>query len=178
MNIIFLDIDGVLNSLPYMESVKYKNGENSISNFHVKMLSKLYHKFDAKIVLTSTWRELDDSSDETCYKVYKYLVDSLAFYNMDIYSKTPVIENNRPLEIATWLDSRTDKDVINFVILDDDFSKEDYDLYGLSKNLVHTTFFGKNISDSGLQQSHIDKAIIILNKQIDERNENDEKEIV
>ena len=58
MNIIFLDIDGVLNSLPYFESIKGVKYDkyNEISNFHLKKLSEIYHTCNAKIFLSSTWR--------------------------------------------------------------------------------------------------------------------------
>ena len=42
--IIFLDIDGVLNSLPYFESIKDTNETyNEISDFHLKKLAEIYH---------------------------------------------------------------------------------------------------------------------------------------
>ena len=171
MNIIFLDCDGVLNSMAYFKSIKesgkslHKDGQyNDISDFHLQMLSKIYHTCNAHIVLTSTWRELDDKSDMNCYPMYQYLVNSLAKYNMKIISKTPVVNMNRPLEIVTWLDNRVDKDEIKFVSLDDDFSKEDYEEYGIGDYLVHTRFFCNDISEGGLQQEHVDRAIEILNR--------------
>ena len=95
--------------------------------------------------------------------MYQYLVNSLAKYDMKIISKTPVINMNRPLEIITWLDSRVDKDEIKYVSLDDDFSKEDYEKYGIENCLVHTRFFCNDMSEGGLQQEHVDRAIEILN---------------
>ena len=96
MNIIFLDVDGVLNSMAYFEWLKesrnslHKDGEyDDISDFHLQMLSKIYHTCNAHIVLTSTWRELDDESNMNCYSMYQYLVKSLAKYDMKIISKTP-----------------------------------------------------------------------------------------
>lgn len=164
MNIIFLDIDGVLNSLPYFESIKgIKHDKyNEISNFHLKKLSEIYHICNAQIVLSSTWRELDDPLDTNCYPMYEYLVKSLEKYGMKIMSKTPVINMNRPLEIVTWLNNRSDKDSIKFVSLDDDFSVEDYAQYGIEDKLIHTKFFCNDISEGGLQQEHVDRAIKIL----------------
>ena len=131
MNIIFLDVDGVLNSMAYFKWLKEsgnalrKNEEyNDISDFHLQMLAKIYHTCDAHIVLTSTWRELDDKSDMNCYPMYQYLIDSLEKYGMKIMSKTPVIGMNRPLEIVTWLNNRVDKNEIKFVSLDDDYPPE------------------------------------------------------
>lgn len=164
MNIIFLDIDGVLNSSAYFEQGKEKGVTGrEISDYHLQMLAKIYHTCNAKIVLSSSWRELDDESDINVYWMYEYLVNELARYDMKIISKTPVVEMNRPLEIKTWLDNRVDKDEIRFVSLDDDFSKESYDKYGIGDCLVKTEFFCHDISEGGLQQKHVDKAIKILN---------------
>lgn len=171
MNIIFLDVDGVLNSMAYFKWLKesnvalHENGEyNDISDFHLQMLAKIYHTCNAKIVLSSTWRELDCTDNKSCKEMYKYLTDELARYNMFIFDKTPVIVQNRPLEIKTWLDNRVDKNEIRFVSLDDDFSKDKYDEYGIGEYLVKTKFFCKDISDGGLQQEHVDKAIEILGR--------------
>lgn len=171
MNVIFLDIDGVLNSMAYFESLRKSNDilyinqrYNEISDFHLQMLAKIYHTCDAHIVLSSTWRELDDESDMNCYPMYQYLENELARYNMKIMSKTPIIGMNRPLEIKTWLDNRVDKDKIKWVSLDDDFSKEKYDVYGIGDHLVKTEFFVKNLSEGGLQQEHVDKAIEIFRR--------------
>ena len=163
MKIIFLDVDGVLNSMAYFKQNKGK-GHAEISNYHLKMLAKIYHACDAKIVLSSSWRELDNESNIHVYCTYQYLLDELARYNMEIISKTPVIDMNRPLEIATWLNDQSNKDEIKFVSLDDDFSKEAYDKYGIGDCLVKTTFYCDDMSEGGLQQEHVDRAIEILGR--------------
>ena len=171
MNLIFLDIDGVLNSMAYFEWLKSpqctqkKNPVyNEISDFHLQMLAKICHACDVKIVLSSTWRELDDPSEKDACSMYQYLADRLAEYDMKIYSKTPCIQNNRPLEIATWLGKQERLEAIRFVILDDDFSKEDYDVYGIGNQLVQTQFFCEHMHEGGLQQKHVNQAIAILNR--------------
>lgn len=165
INIIFLDVDGVLNSLAYFKSIgeeSKESGFNDISDFHLQMLSKIYHSCNAHIVLTSSWRELNNESDMNVYPMYQYLVESLAKYGMEIMDSAPVVEMNRPLEIKTWLENREDKENIKYVSLDDDFSKEQYDKYGIGNCLVHTRFFCDDVSEGGLQQEHVDKAIKIL----------------
>ena len=164
MKIIFLDIDGVLNSMAYFKQNKGVS-HAEISDYHLQMLAKIYHTCNAKIVLTSSWRELDDSPDIHVNAHYQYLLDELARYDMYIADKTPVIDMNRPLEIKTWLDNQPNKNEIVFVSLDDDFSKNSYDKYGIGDYLVKTTFYGDDIYESGLQQKHVDKAIEILNRE-------------
>lgn len=161
MNIIFLDVDGVLNSMAYFEQNKDR-GHADISDYHLQMLAKIYHTCNAKIVLSSSWRELDDESDIHVYWMYEYLVNELARYDMEIISKTPVIKMNRPLEIKTWLDSQENNEEIKFVSLDDDHSIEEYEKYGIADCLVKTKFFCNDVSEGGLQQEHVDRAIKIL----------------
>ena len=161
MNLIFLDIDGVLNSNPFFEQNRDK-GHMQISDYHLQKLAKIYNTCNAKIVLSSTWRDLDDESDVTVYWMYEYLVNELARYDMEIIDKTPIIGFDRPLEIKTWLDNQPNKDEIKFVSLDDDFPREEYEKYGIGDCLVRTTFWGDDISEAGLQQEHVDKAIEIL----------------
>ena len=163
MNIIFLDIDGVLNSQAYLESKRNNKGFYELSTFHLQKLAKLYHSCNALIVLTSTWRQLEKED------IYQYLIDSLAKYDMYIISKTPIINMNRPLEIKTWLNNRIDKEQIHFIILDDDFSQEEYDKYDLGKYLIKTYFYCDTIEDGGLQQKQVDDAINLFKKQ--ERND-------
>lgn len=165
MNIIFLDVDGVLNSMVYFKKNKGSGkGSAEINDYNLQMLAKIYHACDAKIVLSSSWRTLDDESDIHVYWMYEYLVNELARYDMKIISKTPVVGSNRPLEIKTWLDRRVDKDKIKFVSLDDDFSKDKYDEYGIGDCLVKTSFYCDESSEGGLQQEHVDKAIEILSR--------------
>lgn len=165
MNIIFLDIDGVLNSMPYFLYLKKNHIDdeyNQINDYNLQMLSKIYHACNAKIVLSSSWRTLNDPKDKESYKLYESLLRKLNDYDMEIFSQTPVINNNRPLEIYTWLSERSDKENINFVIIDDDFNKEDYEEYDLSKNLVQTQFYCDDIESAGLTKKLADIAISIL----------------
>ena len=92
------------------------------------------------------------------------MIDELARYGMEIIDQTPNINSNRPLEIKTWLDSRTDKDEIVFVSLDDDFSVEDYKVFGLEHCFVKTSFYCNAECDGGLQPHHVEKAIQIFTK--------------
>lgn len=158
MNIIFLDIDGVLNSYAY-----HKETGNDLNLKSVDILSQIYHKFNCKIVLSSTWRELKDISEESAQKMWKHLVDTLSKYNMEIYDITPTIKNNRPLEIATWLQNNS---CSNYVILDDDFPLLEYKKYGLEKHVVKTIYFTYKVENGGLQEKHKDKAFKILSSTI------------
>jgi len=146
MIIIFLDIDGVMNSESYYKTVnrKLKNWSrfNPIS---VNIVTKLVKEFDANIVISSLWR----------FALKKELSKELNssglinFLHKDW--STPVIKpSHRGAEIKLWLDSHPD--ITDFLILDDD---EDI----LPE---HSNRFVKTTLADGLQEEHYYKAREIL----------------
>lgn len=157
MNIVFLDIDGVLNSMPYFESIKDTRDRthNEIDESKLPLLKRIVEENNAHIVLSSTWRDLEHEEETNCYVMWQYLVNSLAKYDMKIMSKTPLIAQKRPLEIKAWLDNRVDKEDIKWISLDDDCNEEDYEECGIGGHLVHTKFFTYDINDGGLQEKHV-----------------------
>lgn len=164
MNIVFLDIDGVLNSMTYFKSrgKGKRDNHDEIDESRLPFLKQIIDQTNAHVVLSSTWRQLDDEKHTECNAMYKYLIDTLGKYNIKIMSKTPIIHMNRPFEIKTWIENRIDKDEITFVSLDDDFDKEHYEEYGIGDCLVKTSFYGEELG--GLHQEHVNKAINILTK--------------
>lgn len=157
--IIFLDIDGVLNSVDYFEQVKDCKGYKEINPEKTKLLKEIVDRTGAEIVLSSTWRDLGKRKDEPEHPMYTYLTDTLKEYGMKITEHTPCIGQNRPKEIKAWLDNQPDKD-IRFVSLDDDFSEYKYNEVGIGNCLVRTSFYEK---DGGLRHEHVEKAVGILN---------------
>lgn len=160
--IIFLDIDGVLNSLPYFNRVKNMEEFDEINPFQVKLLSQICHVTNAEIVLSSTWRDCKDSENEECKKMYQYLESSLATYHLEISDITPIIDYNRPYEIKKWLENHNNE-AIRFISLDDDFSYNDYKRYNLENCLIETCFFCLEEHEGGLQEKHVKIAIQKLN---------------
>ena len=158
-NIIFLDIDGVLNNMAYYET--YGHDSPEIEERALKILAKIYKDSDCRIVLSSSWRELDKTDNKPAHSMYLYLLDCLKRYDMEIIDKTPYIHYDRPKEIAEWLKSHK-KEFKNFIILDDDFSPKEYEKYGLQKHLIHTIYFTHDITKGGLQEKHIKIAKNIL----------------
>ena len=137
--IIFLDVDGVLNS--------YSDGfsHNLSSDWHLMLLKKLVAKSGAKIVVSSSWR------------ILKHLQDTLAIrlkeFDMDIYDFTPDLKDRtcRGDEIKKWLDSHEHG---SFVILDDESDMGPY----THSNLIKTN------PETGLVEKDIKEALLILNE--------------
>lgn len=141
MNVLFLDVDGVLNSHKYLTSLyeKKKRRLEREEFFDPKcmiVLKKIVSKFNLEIVITSSWKIADMCTLERVFKKYE----------LDILDKTKNYGDKRGKEIREWLSNHSE--VKNFVILDDDFFS---DYVGLEKNLVQTSFS----SNGGLNDSHI-----------------------
>jgi len=107
--IVFLDFDGVLNS---DQSVQQLGTRYRFSPPSVAALNELLRQTDARIVITSSWR-----NNWT-------LIENASFLKRDgvlpnrVVGKTTTLEKERGLEIDAWLRSAP-YPIISYVILDD-----------------------------------------------------------
>ena len=149
--IIFLDVDGVLNSEEFARWLwdnhekKYR-GYEMLDQKAILNLQDIVFITGAEIVLSSSWRI---STTRT-----KQLKEQLLPYGLTIIDRTiSDARSNRGEEIKEWLSRHPEVD--HFVILDDDDEFEDD---SLKNNFVKTTF------EEGLLEQHAAKAIEILSK--------------
>ena len=151
MKVIFLDIDGVLNSYQYDR--QRKEGDGNIDLTRLELLKEIIQSTDAKIVLSTSWRKHWEPDYLDCDFIGKELTTT--FYNakIEIFDKTPITGTHRADEISAWIESHMPLE--SFVILDDI-------VFGwgeLNCRVVHTDFrIGR-----GLENIHVKKAIEILN---------------
>ena len=153
-NIIFLDIDGVLNSDKYFSSIEDKEDTYTdpvtqllldIDMTKVKLLLKVACISHAKIVISSTWRRM---------KLYPSIKEALINIGLPIVGETPFVEGQRGEEIRAYL---ADNQVDNFCIIDDEVFK---DYQELEDNLIKTDFY-----QDGLTEEICHKIIKKLNKE-------------
>lgn len=155
MKIIFLDIDGVLNSEMYEASRDEECGDGYIDLSRVKLLADIINATDAKIVLISSLRLDWDKKPELCGKDGKYINQCFAKYGLSIMDKTPYFNlfTERRKEIFNWLLNHH-SEVAGFVIIDD--------MQGgwceLRDRVINT-----NPQGYGLEEEHVEKAIKLLN---------------
>ncbi|MBO5287071.1 MAG: hypothetical protein J6B34_02995 [Clostridia bacterium] len=150
MKVIFLDIDGVLNSRRY--DLTRGGDDGNIDKTRLPLLKEIVDKTGAKIVLSTTWRTNWDKDESKLTEKGKELRSTLLEYGLEIYDKTPDIDlNERPKEIMAWLEKN---EVDGFVIIDDTFGG-----WGeLEKRLIKTSYY----SGRGLEESHVQGAIELL----------------
>ena len=154
MKIIFLDIDGVLNTEKYiMERFNQHlsiHDENNVSLFDPEMiekLNKIINETGAKIVISSCWRILYTLEELRNIWIEREILG-------EIIDRTPITSMIRGKEVEYWLNKYGDK-VDSYVILDDD---TDF-LSSQFRNLVVTSW------KDGMSDEHVKKAISILNEQ-------------
>lgn len=156
MNIIFLDVDGVLNC----HFTKDQCGRYiGIDDEKVILLKELIDETNAVVVLVSSWKEywykekrLKRAQDKSA----NYLDEKLKKQGITIFDKTE--DSNcffRGEGIVSYLENLSKKGIVvnNFIILDDEVW--DYKEMKLTPNFVQTSFY-----QNGLEKKHIKKAII------------------
>ena len=162
MKVIFLDVDGVLNS-----------GQTLVSGFdlykdYLLNLKELVNKTGAKIVLTSSWRNfIKRGARGRGYHPYgELLLFTFALHELSLYDKVSDVElssSNRGQDILKWLEMHPQ--VTSFVILDD--CVFDFEECGLLKYLVRTNAGERRNTPFDLQgfnRMSFLKALEILNK--------------
>ena len=165
MKIIFLDVDGVLNSDEYFDKIKnldIQGIERDIDVEKIKLLKKAIDATGAEVVLSSSWRYTRNA---------QYLKELLSKYGIYVDS-TPYIQNERGLEIRKWLSEH--QDVEDFVILDDEIF-ESYD-EELMKKLVKISNGNGRSFGEGLLLSDVDKIIEKLGRKKTKQELNEEIE--
>ncbi len=146
MKIIFLDIDGVMNSELYYKSVNTK--KKNWSRFDpkaVEMITRLVEEFNARIVISSLWR----------FAMKKELAQELKVSGLIKFLhkdwQTPILQpGHRGKEIKMWLDQHPD--ILEYLILDDDSDILEEHLARFVKTEIH----------DGIQEEHYYMAREIL----------------
>lgn len=143
-SIIFLDIDGVLNSLAFIKEPSFTGGLVGIDPKAVAHLNRLVEATEACIVISSTWRILDSLKS-----IRRDIRNAGGSAYIQIIDKTPTGGPFRGNEIQRWLDAHPN--ITNFIILDDDS-----DMEHLTPYLIQTNW------ETGLQDKHVEAAIKML----------------
>ena len=150
IKVIFLDVDGVLNSSKTTR--RTTGGYTFVGSRQLKNLRRIITKTGAKVVLSSDWRY--DKDNPRYNGDYLELRNELLRYGIKFYGFTPELPSaQRGAEIAEWLKAHTE--VSNFVILDDRLDIE--------PNKDHWV---QTVMSRGLGTEETDAAIKILRDEV------------
>lgn len=126
MKVIFLDVDGVLNTSKTYEKINNSfkttgKKELDIDGFRLEYLKRIIDETDAKIVLSSTWRKSFEKQNNKLIprtEKGKRFLNILDEYEIKLFD---IIDNdfyeNRENLINFWLSKN---DVESFIIIDDE----------------------------------------------------------
>lgn len=146
--VIFLDIDGVLNS----DTTIRRTADNYVfvGSRQLKNLKNIINVTGAKVVLSSDWRYDRDNPEYN--SDYLELKNELMRYGIRFYGFTPELSSaHRGAEIDQWLKEHAE--VSNFVILDDRTDMEPNKDHWVQTTMAH-----------GLGKEEMEAAINILMK--------------
>lgn len=152
MNIVFLDVDGVINSQrKLIEVYELTHKPHSGYNYPfdercLENLKELIIETNSKIVITSTWRKDNEGKEILLSKLREYDLEK------DVIGFVPILNTLRGIEIEEYIKSLSHP--INFVILDDDS-----DMGELKDYLIKTN------NKNGLTKKDTENAKILLLKQ-------------
>jgi len=154
MKVIFLDIDGVLNSNPFL-----RQRIGTIDRVNVSALNYLLEKTGAKLVLSSSWRGFVGRGRMMSLRAFAFVLRTHGLKSMsllidktphDIRGGTPD-ENDRARQCREWLDAHPE--VTASVAIDDC----DYDFGAVAIPFVMTD------PELGLAMGEARKAADLLN---------------
>ena len=172
--LLFLDVDGVLNSMSFYHSVESIT-ENPVDPEAVKRVAKLIKLTEqlkpsgnstgqarggvprntVNVILTSSWRVGWNKDPKLQDTAGRMLDNTCAMYGVRLYDKTGVSQiGDRPVEVLEYLRKYPYR-VNGFVILDD--ANFFWEKYRLSEWWVQTSF-----KQDGFQESMIEPALSML----------------
>ena len=170
MNVIFLDFDGVL------DTIHYKTGADI--ERRIKILSEICKECDCKVVIEASAKNaINEETLEVEEGWVKDIFELFKKYDIDCIGRTPNVEKSisknscipmwKEDEIILYLQRHPEID--HYCIIDDDDTKAMHwrvsDLDKVRDHLVETIYYSDNVEEEGLLPRHKDEVKKILQKE-------------
>ena len=154
-NVIFLDIDGVLNSA---ETEERYDAYTGVADQHIERLKRIVEETDAVLILSSSWKQewvkTKRLKEKYEYSAGRYLDERLWKFGLTISGKTSDRGYNRGYGIRKWLDKHEHG---SWIVLDDEVFA-DYKVCGIMERLVKTETYIRG----GLRDPHVEIAVKLM----------------
>jgi len=152
MNVIFCDVDGVLNN--NHTRITTSDGWYFVEDHLVARLKKLIDLSGARLVLSSTWREGWNQEDESKNDIsFIELRNKFKEFGIEIFDRTGDMRQHRWQSIKEYFERPREDPIKHYVILDDWNDMDEY-----MDHLVLTS------ASTGLTEEDIQEALEILKK--------------
>ena len=166
MNVIFLDFDGVLDTVHYssMKDIERR----------IKVLSDICSEYDCKVVIEASAKDAIDEKTGYIYSDWvKSIFNLFDKYNIDCIGRTPNVEkDNIPMwkedEILLYLERHPE--IEHYCVLDDDDTRTMLhwsrgDLDKVKDHLVTPIYYSDDPLEEGLLQKHKEEVREALKKE-------------
>lgn len=169
MNVIFLDFDGVLDTIHY-------KSEEDIER-RIKILADVCHEFNAKIVIEASAKEaIDPDTLQTDEEWINNIFNLFKKYNIECIGRTPCVEKRKSSGsyVSMWKEDEIrlyllkHPEIDHYCIIDDDdlaSMHRQSDLDKVRNHLVRTLDYSDNPEDEGLLESHKKQIGEVLKKE-------------
>jgi hypothetical protein len=154
MKVLFLDVDGVLNSRQYPD-LERRGGLMGMAQVHMDELIRVINATGCKIVVSSAWRRSTVHKTLSLGSRFGEVLRAREGGEVIFRAVVGVTDDEpgiRGEQIGRWL--KAHPDVTSFAIVDDDA-----DMGDLSDRLVQTSF------ETGLTATEADRLIELLGKE-------------
>ena len=169
MNVIFLDFDGVLDTIHYKE---YSDIENKI-----KILADICKEYDCKVVIEASIKDsIDEETLSTENSWVQFIFDMFKKYNIECIGRTPTVKKKYSsfMYLPIWKEDEIrlylyrHPEIDNYCVIDDDdLGPRNSDLNKVRNHLVKTIYYSKNYIEEGLLECHKEQ----VGKALEEENE-------
>ena len=167
MNVIFLDFDGVLDTIHY-------NSDEDVER-KIKILADICKEYDCKIVIEASAKDaIDEETLEPSGRWLNFIFDMFKKYGIECIGRTPTISKKinefstipiwKELEILEYL--KMHPEIKHYCVIDDDdLGPRNSDLNLVRDHLVTPLYYSEeNPEEEGLLLSHKELVGEILKK--------------
>lgn len=172
MNVIFLDFDGVLNTI-------HHNSNEDIEK-KIAILADICKEYNCKIVIEAAAKNaIDEETLQSEVEWVNFILNLFKKYNIKCIGRTPNIKKiyNHCSYIPMWKEDEIrlylfrHPEIEHFCIIDDDdLAPKNSDLNKVRDYLVKTVYYNKNPNREGLLLEHKEKIGEVLKKENKIRN--------
>ena len=145
MKVLFLDFDGVLNTEKY---IRCCGGTGlMLDPSKLILLRQIIDETDAKIVLSTSWREYWYPDAARCCETGKQIHEIFESCGLTILDKTPILGGRRETEIYNWLVQHPEAE--NFAVLDDMRLDAEF----MRGHFVKTSGYSRGLDKAALEET-------------------------
>ena len=158
MNVIFLDFDGVIDTVHYSSKEDVEE--------RIKILSLICKKYNCKVVIEASAKDaIDEDTMEIEGEWVNFIFSLFKKYNIECIGRTPNVRRNfsNNSYVSMWKEDEIrlylfrHPEIEHYCVIDDDdLGPKNSDLNKVRNHLLKTIYYSENLEEEGLLETHID----------------------